>query len=436
MSRWLRGLLLAVALSGCTHHLSESEQQTVSELTTHMTTHGLGRYLIDLPPSWRYGRGDVTLYYGLGTDFKTVEVTVVGEGVTPAQFQAAVNWRAERLKAVTNNETHKPMLVGMWPVDARVDGDANRQAVLLRYYDDTTLDVGFDHELHLLLGGTYVQLTAKSYEGLDSATETTAEVDTRLKALARQIFTANDPARAGPGFILGPVIIRGPQDHEQATFKFYDPQRRDITLEINSSAVTPDEEQHLLQRSREPFKAFREAGADVHILRQRERAFAGMAGEEILFNGSSKLKDGPTIRELAFSAETYRPDPGLMKPVLSVQLETAARVPWLSDAQEQGRRSAPDYLMVEHSLPSFALHYSFHSPADPPPMSSSLTDPEGMAAWDAILPTIRPRPGAVAPAKPEDERPSWITREQAERDRLALDAFIASRPDTSPKPKE
>ncbi|WP_430389167.1 T6SS immunity protein Tli4 family protein [Dyella sp. 20L07] len=426
MSRWLPGLLLAVALSGCTHSLSESEQHTVSELTTHLTTRGLGRYLIDLPPTWRFGSGDVTLYYGLGTDFKTVEVTVIDQGVTPAQFEAAVNWRAARLKAVTNNETHSPMLVGLWPVDVRVDdgqGGKGRQAFLLRYYDDTTLDVGFDHELHLLLGSTYVRLAAKSYEGLDSATETTAQVDARLKTLSREIFLTNDPARSGPGFILGNLIIRGPQDHEQATFKFYDPQRRDITLEIHSSAVTPDEQRDLLQRSREAIGLFPSA----HTLRLGERAFAGMRGEEALHAGDSKAEDGKSVHELAFAAETYRPDPGLMRPTLSVKL-IADGSQWISEEERTAYHAASDYLMDEYGLPSFAAHNSFERQPDPPSVSSSLTDHEAMAVWDAILPTIRPRPGAVAPVRPKDEPPSRITREQAERDRQTLDDFIASRP--------
>ncbi|WP_430389169.1 T6SS immunity protein Tli4 family protein [Dyella sp. 20L07] len=405
----------------------------MSELTTHMTTRGLGRYLIDLPPTWRFGSGDVTLYYGLGTDFKTVEVTVIDQGVTPAQFEAAVNWRAARFKAVTNEEAKGPMLAGVWPVDVRVDdgqGGKGRQALLLRYYDSTLNAGASKYELHLLLGDIYVQLVAKSYEGVRGLpnAETRIKVEDRLKALAREIFVINDAARAGPGFILGPIIIRGPQDHEQATFKFYDLQRRDITLEIHSSAVTPDEQRDLLQRSQEAIGLFPSA----HTLRLGERAFAGMRGEEALHAGDSKAEDGKSVHELAFAAETYRPDPGLMRPTLSVKL-IADGSQWISEEERTAYHAASDYLMDEYGLPSFAAHNSFERQPDPPSVSSSLTDHEAMAVWDAILPTIRPRPGAVAPVRPKDEPPSRITREQAERDRQALDDFIASRPGPLPK---
>lgn len=285
-----------------------------------------------------------------------MEVKVIDQGVTPLQFEAAVNWRAARIKAVTNHETRSPMLVGIWPVGIRVDdgqGGGDRQAVLLRYYDDTSLDIGFDHELHLLLGNSYVQLTAKSYEGLDAAIETTAEVDARLKALASEMFVTKDHARSGPGFILGDVIIRGSQDHEQANFKFYDPRRRDITLEIHSSAVTPDEKRDLLQRSSDSIDLFPSARA----LRLGERAFAGMRGEEVLHTGDSVAADGKSVHELAFAAETYRPVPGLMKPTLSVKL-TADGSQWISEEERSAYRAAPDYLMDEYGLPSFAAHHS------------------------------------------------------------------------------
>ena len=435
MKRWLTAMLLTAILSGCTHHSTDAEQRTVSELTTHMTTRGLGRYLIDLPSTWRFGSGEVTLYYGLGTDFKTVEVTVIDQGVTPAQFQAAVVWRAQRVQDVTNDKTRRSMLVGSWPVDVRIDdgqGGRGRQAVLLRYYNDTTLDIGLDHELHLLLGNIYVQLKAKSYEGLDSATETAAQVDTRLKTLARRIFLVTDPARADPGFILGPIVIDGPQDHEQATIKFYDPQRRDVTLEIDSSAVTPDESPHLLNRIDRDIAA---SNTPIHVLRRGAHDFAGMTGEEVLFTAEEKIDDDKShVHRIIFVGESYRSDPGLLRPAFAARLSAGGDIYWDSDEENKSRHAAPDYLMNPQSLPSFIVTGDAPSgEIGPPPINASLTDHEAMAVWNAILPTIRPRPGAVAPPKPKEPlSPPPISREQAERDRQVLDDFIASRPSPLP----
>jgi hypothetical protein len=421
------GVVLAALLSACTHHPTDAEKRTMSALTNDMHIHGLGRYAIDLPPAWRFGSGNVTLYYGLGTDFKTVEVTVIDQGVMPSQFQAAVAWRAQRIQATTNHKTHGSMLVGSWPVDVRVDdgnGGRDRQGVLLRYYDDTTLDNYHDHEIHLLLGSTYVLIKAESFKGVITP------VEDRLKTLAREIFLNNDPIHAGAGFILGPILIRGSQDHEQATIKFYDPQRLDVTLEINSSAVTPDEQRHLLQRSDESITLFKQGGANLHTLHRGYRAFAGMQGEEVRASADSKTEQGQALHELLFSAETYRPDPGLLKPTLMVQLETGGHEYWASDEKHKASQLASDYLMRPKSLPSFIVTYDDPSKAPPPPtlVTSSLTDHEATAVWDAILPTIRPRPGAVEPIQPKDNPFAQMPREDAERARQILDAFIASRP--------
>lgn len=424
MRRWLSTLLFSVILAGCSHHTTDAEKRTVSELTSHMTTHGLGRYLIDLPPAWRFGYGDVTLYYGLGMDFKTVEVEIVAQGVTPAQFQAAVKWRAQSIQSITNDKAHSSMLAGSWPVDVRIDdgaGGRGRSGVLLRYYDDTTLDNYHEHELHLLLGDTYVLLKADSFKGV------IAPVEDRLKTLARQIFLVDDPRYTRAGFILGPIVIAGPQDHEQATVKFYDPQRLDVTLEINSSAVTPDESPHLLQRIDGDVNA---SDTPIQVLRRGQHDFAGMKGEEIL--GAFTEQD--KRRELLFAAQTYRIDPGLIRPSFEVRLTTGGDVYWDGDKEHKARQAASDYLMSPYSLPNFIVTGRDPSkqPDPVPPVSSSLTDHEATMVWDAILPTIRLRVGAVAPPKPKDERPPPISREQAERDRQTLDDFIAGRSDGSP----
>jgi len=229
-------------------------------------------------------------------------------------------------------------------------------------------------------------------------------------------------------------VIDGPQDHEQATLKFYDPQRRDVTLEIDSSAVTPDESPHLLNRIDRDITA---SGTPIHVLRRGKHDFAGMAGEEAL--GSMKEEvdsDKGYVHSILFAGETYRTDPGLLRPSLALRLTAGGNVSWMSDAERATRRAAPDYLMNPRRLPNIIVVYN--DPADaapsPPPVEASLTDHEAIAVWDAILPTIRPRPGAVAPPKPKEPLPpSSISREQAERDRQTLDAFIASGPGNEPE---
>jgi len=64
------------------------------------------------------------------------------------------------------------------------------------------------------------------------------------------------------------------------------------------------------------------------------------------------------------------------------------------------------------------------------------TEAEFFEVWDAVVASVRFRPGALTlpPLKPAPAPP--ISREQAEADQRALDDFIASRPGVSGKPSE
>ncbi|MGN7445492.1 T6SS immunity protein Tli4 family protein, partial [Pseudomonas lactis] len=112
------------------------------ELTSNMRTWALGRGLIDLPANWT-GGGDVKLYYGLGADHASVEVRVLGEGVSQQRFSAALQERASRIAAVKNYE--------MDDVSMLVSAKAQTpQSVMLQYYRRPTPRQTFVHELHLL----------------------------------------------------------------------------------------------------------------------------------------------------------------------------------------------------------------------------------------------------------------------------------------------
>lgn len=168
--------LVLGSLTACTalKQPSEKEKRNVSEMTSNMRTWALGRGLIDLPANWS-GGGDVKLYYGLGADHASVEVRVLGEGVTRERFDAAIRERASRIAAVKNDEMNDiPMLVS-----ARAD---TPQSAMLQYYMRKTQRQTFVHELHLLVDDAYVMLRADSFKG------NTAPVEARLSKLSREIF--------------------------------------------------------------------------------------------------------------------------------------------------------------------------------------------------------------------------------------------------------
>ncbi len=385
---------------------SEEEEHTVQELTNNMRTWAFGRGLIDLPANWS-GGGDVTLYYGLDADHSTVEVRVLGEGVTQARFDAAVDERAGRIAAVKNyNFSDVPMLVS-----AKRE---TQQHKLLQYYESTELPDVFVHESHLLIDDAYVMLRAVSSNG------NTAPVEARLLKLSKEIFKVA-PENAGAGFALGPIVIRSHHDQEIATFEF-SPPASDVSFEIYVNALSRDEGERLLSRSRKDVEIF--LAGDYESLRAGSITLADMQAEEFLIG----FKDN-THRQILFVSENYRENPSLSRPAMTLRLSAGGIKGSPIDPDE------PEDL-VRWTLPAFARNgYElplWQQPAAPEPINPSLTDYEAMAVWDAILKSVRMRFNSVAPKPDPYANFRWYSPEKAAENKRILDEFIATGPGGKP----
>ncbi|WP_330208245.1 MULTISPECIES: T6SS immunity protein Tli4 family protein [Pseudomonas] len=380
---------------------SEQEKRNVSDMTTHMRTWALGRGLIDLPANWS-GGGDVKLFYGLGADHSSVEVRVLGEGVTQARFDAALNERSHRIAAFKN---YKQSDVSMLVSAVRI----SPQTVTLQYFKQASRRQTFVHEFHLLVDDTYVMLRADSYDG------ETAPVEARLLKLSKEIFKVTAPQNAGAGFALGPIVIRSHHDQEIATFNFRPP-ASDVSLEVYVNALSPGESERLLARTKETTRIF--LADDYDSLRAGTTNIASMRAEELLIGFSDD-----THRQLLFLAENYREARSLSSPFMSFSLSAGG---------VKSRPKNPDVEvdLVRWTLPAFATKgYDlplWQQPATPEPVNPSLTDYEAMAVWDAILKSVRIRYGAVA-AKPDPWfNPRGPSPEEAAESKRILDEFIAS----------
>nr|WP_314568239.1 T6SS immunity protein Tli4 family protein [uncultured Pseudomonas sp.] len=397
--------LVLGSLSGCTafKQPSEQEKNNVSEMTTHMRTWALGRGLIDLPASWT-GGGDVKLYYGLGANHSSVEVRVLGEGVTQERFGAALEERARRIAVIKNYEMNNiPMLVSAWR--------ETPQSVMLQYYMRVTQRQTFVHELHLLVDDAYVMLRADSFKG------NTAPVEARLLKLSKEIFKVTAPQNAGAGFALGPIVIRSHHDQEIASF-YFRPPASDVALNVYINALSPDDEERLHVRTKKDTQIF--LAGDYENLRAGKITLADMQAEESLIGFSDD-----THRQILFVSENYRGNPSLSRPAMSFRLSAGGK-----------KRSAIDPNkpkdLVRWTLPNFANKgYElplWQRPDRPPraePVNPSLTDYEAMAVWDAILKSVRIRYGAVEPKPDPWFNPRGPTPEDAAESKRILDEFIA-----------
>ena len=386
--------LVLGSLTGCAvfKQPSEQEKHNVSEMTTHMRTWALGRGLIDLPASWT-GGGDVKLYYGLGADHSSVEVRVLGEGVTQERFDAALDERARRIAAIKNDEMNNiPMLVSAWR--------ETPQSATFQYFESTELPDWFIHEFHLLIDDVYVMLRADSFKG------NTAPVEARLLKLSKEIFRVTAPQNAGAGFALGPIVIRSHHDQEIASFDF-SPPASDVSLEVYINALSKDDEERLHVRTKKDTQIF--LAGDYENLRAGKITLADMQAEESLIGFSDD-----THRQILFVSENYRGNPSLSRPAMSFRLSAGGMKSEPFDPDE------PEDL-VRWTLPNFANKgYElplWQQPATPEPVNPSLTDYEAMAVWDAILKSVRIRYVAVAP------QPDPTPEEAAENKRI-LDEII------------
>jgi hypothetical protein len=402
--------LVLGSLTACSAFKQPSEQEihNVSEMTTHMRTWALGRGLIDLPANWS-GGGDVKLFYGLGADHSSVEVRVLGEGVTQERFDAALKERAHRIAAVENDEQHGvSMLVS-------ISREAPKN-IMLQYYKSEFQRKTFVHELHLLVDDAYVMLRAESYNG------NTAPVEARLLKLSKEIFKVA-PENAGAGFALGPIVIRSHHDQEIASF-YFRPPASDVSLEVYVNALSPGESEPLLIRTKETTGIF--LANDYEKLRAGATTVASTRAEEFLIGFSDD-----THRQLLFLAENYRDTRSLKSPFMSFSLSAGG-------LKSKPKDPGVEVDLVRWTLPQFANKgYDlplWQQPATPEPVNPSLTDYEAMAVWDAILKSVRIRYGAVAPKPDPWANPRGPRAEDAAESKRILDEFIASFGEPKPGP--
>lgn len=394
--------LVLGSLAGCAvfKQPSEQEKRNVSEMTSNMRTWALGRGLIDLPANWS-GGGDVKLYYGLGADHSSVEVCVLGEGVTQERFDAALRERVSRIAAVKNDEMDDiPMLDS-----ARVE---TPQSAMLQYYMRKTRRQTFVHELHLLVDDAYVMLRADSFNG------NTAPVEARLLKLSKEIFKVS-PENAGAGFALGPIVIRSHHDQEIASFEF-SPPASDVSLEVYVNALSPSQTKSIKTRTEEGVRVF--LAGDYENLRTRKITLAGMPAEESLIGFSDD-----THRQILFGAENYRENPSLSRPSMNFRLSAGGMKADPIDPDEPEdlvRWTLPEFANKGYELPLW------QQPASPEPVNPTLTDYEAMAVWDVILTSVRMRYGAVAPRPDPWANIRGPSAEEAAESKRILDEFIAS----------
>ncbi|MGA0572029.1 T6SS immunity protein Tli4 family protein [Variovorax sp. VNK109] len=216
------------------HHIPEYTPKQMDTFSTHMRTHCVGRYLIDLPEDMGSPRlAYSTFYFGLDADFESVEVQMPErELIDHDRFSVLVTQRRNELRDATNDDMKISMLLKQ-EIVATENGDA----LLLRYLEDRNYrSSGIQSELHVFVKGRYLVLQANSYVNYDKLpggrSNTSSDyykftdpepAEAHLKKMGRALEHVAEADRAGPGFCIGNVLFPQPAigyDEEKATFTF------------------------------------------------------------------------------------------------------------------------------------------------------------------------------------------------------------------------
>jgi Tle cognate immunity protein 4 C-terminal domain/Tle cognate immunity protein 4 N-terminal domain len=311
------------------------------ELTKNMQTHCIGRYLIDLPKEFQSTHPWAILTYGLDSNFKTAELSVVSTMTTPKQFHAAVS----KARAEIANKTHETLKTSMLAFESAI----NEQTYLFRSYKSADRVETYNIDIHILYEDIHVWIKDKAYKGKY------APAEERLQKIAAQIKKANQPISIERGFCLESLLINSDQDQEYADFSFRSTEHADVTVEITTDAISPDPNESVLQRIEGPNSLFKKFGVNPSVLRKGKNKLGEMQAEEWL----GKLKDEGRTEIKLVTESTKRAKPGFATPLMHIEINIGQQLP------------------------------------DGSYKPSLWTDQEAIAIWDSIIKSVRLRPGAV-----------------------------------------
>jgi Tle cognate immunity protein 4 C-terminal domain len=350
MFQLLALMVLAVSLLGCGPN--KKERMKITELTTNVITVCIGRHLVDVPiaftPMSIPWANNTFMPAGVDPQQAAqMSAEIVATGSTKEKFISDVE------KILAANRLERPYQ-NKFPLLDHTE-KLSENEVLIRLWDtELGKDGGYRMtEIHKLSENIHFLTRAKSYKN---------DYPNREKSLIE--FTRNasayDASKSNQkGYCLGPLIIDGKYESENTGFAFRSKQHPDMLLSFDMGTYSRDSETTLLQRASDPKNLLSIFGVGYSTLRKGALQVAGMKAEEVLVNFSGKDREGNTHLEHKLMMETYRPNPSASQPTLEARLITG----------QQG------------------LDGQRHT--------SSLTDAEVTAVWDAVLKSIRLRPGAV-----------------------------------------
>ncbi len=334
--------LVAVVLAIMVFFHFTRQEVSSSEPVPKLHTVCVGRLLVDLPQDMEPD-GDVELYYGLGRDFQTAKLEIVQLQADKPAFDTVV---ARRLATLTQDVQDATPSKNKLADTRRLDD----RTTLILAHDEPVMHGYFLAEILFMRGGSIGRLTRHVYDK-----DNPKDIEARLIDLVGRINAVDDPLRAGKGTCLGSLLIDGDQDGEDFTLSMRSSRFPDVVVGIAINSMIAQDDGGLLKRVDGKQGVLAALGATGTTIRRGKTSISGRAAEELV---TSVKEHGKVSRQ--FDAETLLLKPSTFEqPQIHVDMSMGGQVP------------NGDYV-------------------DP-----SWSEPAGLELWEAIVKSVRLRPGAI-----------------------------------------
>ena len=311
-----------------------------------MRTHCIGRLLIDLPDDFELAPlSEVELIYGLDENWRKVKVTVPGTDDPQSTLQTLTAKRMAELTARFSQETpSKNFLDSVSNIDA--------DTIRIRGHEEPEMKGYFRSTVFARKDKAIGEFQADIYKK-----DKPENIEAKLLSIAQSTRYITDPGKAGKGACLGPLLINAGQDGEWFMLSFYSPKDPVIHIGVNMNSLRAKaEDGGLIARTDSRTAEFlKPMGIKLDFFRRGQVSIDGEPGEEQAFRYEEN-----GVKHLSFAAETRQSSPATFDaPVINVEMKLGGQ---LLNGEYRG---------------------------------ASMNEKDALALWDAIIKSIRPRPGAV-----------------------------------------
>jgi Tle cognate immunity protein 4 C-terminal domain len=333
---------------GCNQQYAPGASVSSQLANSPFTTHGIGRFLIDLPEHFHLlPNSSIELTFGKTIGFTKVNALAIRTSGNTPTFSSVVANRINELRSSYHQDSEsKSKFISL----QRLGGDVGSPVVVRSFYGGLT-DV-FVCEVFVEGGETVTLLSRRASTqpgrgGPDVVESQLIEIAAGLRGV--------DPATANaPGICLGKALFNSAHDGEYVSISFRSTLWPECLFRVTSRSMLNELDGGLLKRVDSNAAQLATMGFRSNVLRRGATTLGGAPAEEILETGKDRDK---TVR--TFMSEVVLKTPATFaKPLLTLVCNMGGQV-------------GPEYV------------------------EPTLSDKDSVALWDAVRASVRPRVGAV-----------------------------------------